>query len=102
MTIYNLANKEIEHIRNYSKYPTQEGVFHGILIAAQWSKHSIIHTFWKLDNGSLLDCALFKDNRPDNITLLPDNVYAELTFVRLNSGNVYLQKIRKIRREKLL
>ena len=96
MTIYNLAKQEIKHLHKYFEFPTQEGIFRGTLIFAQWSKHSIIHTFWKLDNGAQLDCVLFKDNRPDDITLLPDNVYAELTFVRLNSGNVYLREIREI------
>lgn len=98
MIIHNLAEKH--KFQNYS-YPTQEGVFRGILMGSAWSRHSIIHTFWRLDNGLMLDCALFKDTRPNDIELLPDNVYAELTFVRLSSNKVYLRKIRVIRRNDL-
>lgn len=93
MTIHNLAEKN--KFYDYS-YPTQEGVFCGILMGAMWSKHSIIHTFWKLNDGSMIDCALFKDNRPKDIELIPDNAHAELTLVKLGSVRIYLRKIKII------
>jgi hypothetical protein len=94
MTIHNLVEKNL--FKDYG-YPMQDGIFRGILMGAAWSKHSIIHTFWKLDNGFLIDCALFKDCRPNDIELLPDNVYAELTLIRADSNKVYLRDIREIK-----
>lgn len=93
MTIHNLVETEL--FQGYS-YPTQDGVFCGQLMGARWSRHSIIHTYWRLDNGDLIDCALFKDTRPKNIEQLPDKTYAELTLVKADTGKIYLREIRKV------
>lgn len=92
MTIHYMA--ELKRFKGYL-YPTQAGVFFGRLMGARWSTHSIIHTYWKLDNGDMIDCALFKDARPKNIEQLPDNIYAELTLVKSASGKIYLRDIRE-------
>ena len=92
MTIHNLFEKGL--FQDYS-YPKQEGVFCGKLVGACWSRHSIIHTYWLLDNGEMIDCALFKNNRPIDIEQLPDNIYAELTLVKADSGKIYLREIRE-------
>lgn len=95
MTIHYMA--EAKHFKGYS-YPTQDGVFCGKLMGASWATHSIIHTYWQLDNGNLIDCALFKNTRPKDIEQLPDNVYAELTLVKADSGKIYLRGIREMQK----
>ena len=90
MTIHNMAETKL--FKGYS-YPKQEGVFCGQLMGACWATHSIIHTYWKLDNGDMIDCALFRDTRPKNIEQLPDNIYAALTLVKSASGKIYLRDI---------
>lgn len=91
MTIHYMA--ELKRFKGYS-YPKQDGVFYGQLKGACWATHAIIHTFWKLDNGDLIDCALFRDTRPKDIEQLPNNVCAELTLVKADSGKIYLRGIR--------
>ena len=92
MTIHNMAETKL--FKGYS-YPTQSGVFFGRLMGARWATHSIIHTYWKLDNGDMIDCVLFRDTRPKNIEQLPENIYAELTLVKSTSGKIYLRDIRE-------
>lgn len=94
MTIHNMADREFaEKMREY-KYPQKDGIFYGSLMGARWTTHSILHTYWCLTDGTLIDCPLFRDTRDKNIELLPDNTHAELTLVKAaNSDKIYLRKI---------
>ena len=76
MKIHLMAESKIFKDFNY---PIAEGVFYGTLQGASWATHSILHTYWLLDNGEKIDCPLFRDTRPKNIEHLPDNIYARLT-----------------------
>lgn len=94
MTIHNMADKEFaDKVREY-KYPQKDGIFYGLLVGARWTTHSILHTYWCLTDGTLIDCPLFRDTRDKDIESLPDNIHAELTFVKAEiSGKIYLRKI---------
>lgn len=94
MIVHNMADREFsKKMRKYG-YPQKDGTFYGLLMGARWTTHSVLHTYWRLSDGTLLDCPLFRDTRDKDIELFPDNIYAELTFEKAEtSGKIYLRKI---------
>lgn len=87
---------------NYAKkltnfvYPTEEGMFSAELFLMHWAPHAILHTLWILDNGTAIDCAVFRDSELWNIVQdLDYGDRATLTLEKASSGKIYLRKIER-------
>lgn len=95
MKIYTMVDFFKNYAEQYSDfvYPYEEGVFRGKIVAAHWAKHSIIHTYWEMENGSKLDCVLFRDNRLFDVAETPCNAMADIKLVQASSSKIYIRAI---------
>lgn len=91
-TMVDFSKNYAEQFKDFA-YPEKEGMFRGKIIAAHWSDRAIIHTYWQMYDGRKLDCVLFRDTRPFDVSKIPCNSIADILFVKTSSSKIYAREV---------